>query len=74
MNEKQKIERATGDAFTTLYNLAHGTDCAAVEYRDAPDVRCVDSKGSALNLEVTLTEDRPGDIKARLADQRVVAC
>ena len=66
MNEKQAIERATGDAFTTLYNLAHGTDYAPVEYRDAPDVRCVDSKGSVLNVEVTLTEDRPGDIKARL--------
>jgi hypothetical protein len=66
MTEKQLIERATGDAFTTLFNLLRGTDYVPVEYRDAPDVRCVDSEGSVLNVEVTLTEDRPGDIKARL--------
>ena len=66
MNEKQAIERATGDTFTTLFNLVHDTDYAPVEFRDAPDVRCVDSNGSVINLEITLTEDRPGDIKARL--------
>lgn len=66
VNEKQAIEHATGDAFIALYNLALGTDYTPVEYSDAPDVRCVDSRGKALNLEITLTEDRPGDIKAQL--------
>ncbi len=59
-----------GGAFTTLFNLLCGTNYVPVEYRDAPDVRCVDSKGGVLNVEVnvevTLTEDRPGDVKARL--------
>jgi hypothetical protein len=36
------------------------------EYSDALDVRCVDAQGNRLNLELTLTEDRPGDIRARL--------
>lgn len=66
MNETQAIERATADAFILLYNSEHGTDYAPMEYSDAPDVSCADSKGNVLNLEVTLTEDRPGDIKARL--------
>jgi hypothetical protein len=66
MSETQAIERATADAFIILYNSEHGTDYAPVEYSDAPDVRCADSKENVLNLEITLTEDRPGDIKARL--------
>lgn len=33
---------------------------------DAPDARCKDSHGNMLNLEITTTEDRPGDIKALL--------
>lgn len=66
MNETKAIERATADAFITLYNAEQGTDYAPVEYSDAPDVRCADSKGNLFNLEITMTEDRPGDIKARL--------
>ena len=66
MNETQAIERATADAFITLYNSEQGTDYVPVEYSDAPDVRCTDSQKNMLNLEITLTEDRPGDIKARL--------
>lgn len=66
MNEKQAIERATGDAFIALYNSMHGTNYVPAEYSDAPDIRCIDARGKVLNLEITLTEDRPGDIKARL--------
>ena len=66
MTEKQKIERVTADAFVPLYNAEHGTDYAIKEYSDGPDIRCVDSKGNKFNFEITLTEDRPGDIQAIL--------
>lgn len=35
-----------------------------MELSDVPDVKCQDSKGNELNLEITLTEDREGDIQA----------
>ena len=66
MGEKEKIERATADAFLLLYNEEQGADYAVKEYSDKPDIRCIDSKGNKFNFEITLTEDRPGDIKARL--------
>jgi hypothetical protein len=65
MNEKEAIERATADCFVALYNSMQGTDYAPEEY-SIPDVRCVNSGKEVLNLEITLTEDRPGDIKAML--------
>jgi len=37
-----------------------------VDHSDAPDIRCVDSDGNKLNLEITMTEDQPGDIQALL--------
>lgn len=66
MSEKQAIEKATAEGFLVLYNQLQGTDFRIVEMSDAPDVRCVDSLGKALNLEITITEDRLGDIKAVL--------
>ena len=66
MSEKQAIEKATAEGFLVLYNQLQGTDFRIVEMSDAPDVRCADSHGKALNLEITSTEDRPGDIKAIL--------
>jgi hypothetical protein len=66
LNEKEAIEQATADAFVELYNLEMGTSFSIAEYSDAPDVRCKDQKGNTLNLEITLTEDRPGDIQASL--------
>ena len=66
MSEKQAIEKATAEGFLVLYNQLQGTDFQIVEMSDAPDVRCVDSLGKTLNLEITTTEDRPGDIKAVL--------
>ena len=66
MSEKQAIEKATAEGFLVLYNQLQGTDFRIVEMSDAPDVRCRDSLGKTLNLEITTTEDRPGDIKAVL--------
>lgn len=66
MCEKQAIEKATAEGFLDLYNQLQGTDFRIVEISDAPDVRCMDSLGNTLNLEITTTEDRPGDIKAVL--------
>lgn len=66
MNEKEAIEKATADAFVALYNARMGTAFAIIEHSDAPDFRCKDSAGNILNFEVTLTEDRPSDIKAAL--------
>lgn len=66
MSEKQAIEKATAEGFLNLYNKLRCTDFQITEMSDAPDVRCIDSLGNALNLEITMTEDRPGDIKAIL--------
>lgn len=66
MNEKEKIEEATADAFLEHYNSAMGTSYVVVDYSDAPDVRCKDEKNNKLNLEITLTEDHPGDIQGIL--------
>ena len=66
MNEKQAIERGTAEGFLLLYNERFGTDIKITVMADAPDARCADSMGNVLNLEITTTEDRPGDIKALL--------
>jgi len=66
MNEKTNIEHGTADGFLRLYNPHHGTDYEIVEVSDAPDIRCRDSEGRELNLEITTTEDNDRDIQALL--------
>lgn len=66
MSEKQAIEKETAEGFLVLYNQLQGTDFRIVAMSDAPDVRCKDPHGKTLNLEITSTQDRPGDIKAIL--------
>ena len=65
MSEKTDIEWATAEAFISLYNAEHATTYLA-QASEAPDMHCIDQKGNQLNLEITMTEDRPGDIKALL--------
>ena len=67
-SEKEKIEIATADAFIHLYNVEMNSSFEVVEYADAPDIRCKDSSENTLNLEITLTEDRAGDIPAVFVD------
>ncbi len=66
MNEKKAIELATAEAFLRLYNKQIGSSYKIVMHSDAPDFLCRDESGRELKLEVTLTEDRPGDIAAQL--------
>lgn len=66
VNEKQKIELATAKGFLVLYNAECGTSFSVVEQTDSPDIICVDTQGNRLGLEITLTEDCAGDIKAAL--------
>ena len=66
MNEGKQIEQAIAEGFLRLFNLRFGEDYEVVEPSDVPDVRCRDSKGRGLNLEITLTEDRARDIQAAL--------
>lgn len=66
VSEKQAIEKATAEGFIALYNQLHNKAFRIVELADAPDVRCMGSNGQILNLEITTTENRPGDIKALL--------
>jgi hypothetical protein len=66
VSEKHAIERETAAGFLILYNQRFATDFVIVEMTDAPDARCADSHGNTMNLEITTTEDRPGDIKALL--------
>jgi len=64
MNEKKAIEKATADAFITLYNDQMGSTYRIIEYSEAPDIQCKDTEGNEFNFEITLTEDRPQDIAA----------
>lgn len=64
MNEKKRIEHGTAVGFLKLFNGKTGSNFKITELGDAPDVKCQDSKGNQLNLEITLTEDRPRDIQA----------
>lgn len=62
MNEKEKIEKATVDAFVKLFNEREKEDYIVEKYSDAPDGSCKNSSGQIIQIEVTLTEDRPGDL------------
>lgn len=66
MNEKQAIEKATGEKFLSLYNSKFAANYKVEKVSDNPDLLCRDEKGNVLNIEITLTEDREGDIKALL--------
>jgi hypothetical protein len=66
MKEKERIEKAAAEGFLQLYNGHNNTTFDIVELSDAPDVRCQDSNGNKLNLEITLTQDRDKDIQALL--------
>ena len=61
LSEKQRIERASAQAFLDLFNAEFGEDYEIVEHDDAPDFRCLNSAGARLNIETTITEDRHGD-------------
>lgn len=66
MDEKKEIERETAEAFIKLYNDERGATYEVIKYSEAPDIRCIDSEGNKLSIEITMTEDRPGDIQAIL--------
>ncbi len=66
MTEKEAIEFETAKQFINLYNSQMGTSFSIVKHSDAPDFHCQDKEGNELKLEITLTEDRPGDIQALL--------
>ena len=69
MTEKQQIERMTVTGFLALYNKQMQTDYNVISFAEegeVPDARCQDSDGKELNIEVTMTEDRPRDIQAML--------
>jgi hypothetical protein len=66
LSEKEQIEYATAIGFLALYNPEFGTDYSITEHGDSPDIRCFDSAGNGLNLEITMTEDWSGDIQANL--------
>jgi len=65
-DEKKAIEKATAEAFLKLYNQNMNTSYRIVEHSDSPDIRCEDTQGNKMNLEIVLTEGQPGDIAARL--------
>jgi hypothetical protein len=66
VSETRRIERAAAEGFLRLFNQQFEADYKIVELGDAPDVRCQDSDGRVLNLEVTQTEDRQQDIQAAM--------
>ena len=66
MNEKEAIERHTAEGFLSLYNAQTNSSYEIVTHSDAPDFFCRDKTGCELKLEIPLTENRSGDIKAAL--------
>nr|MBN2276980.1 hypothetical protein [candidate division Zixibacteria bacterium] len=66
MSEKKDIEFYTAEGFLSLYNSRFGTSYEIVKKAEAPDIICRDKKDNQLNLEITLSEDRNGDIPAML--------
>ena len=69
LSEKQRIELSTARGFLHFFNAQHGfsyeVECVAGN-GEVPDVVARDTNGNGLNIEVTLTEDQPGDIAAAL--------
>lgn len=62
-NRKQAIEYDTAVAFLHLYNQALKTSYEIIELSDIPDVICKDRlTNEELYLEITLHEDRKGEI------------
>ena len=66
MTEKEKIEKATAEKFLEIYNQKFDSSFKIKKLSDSPDIICVDQNGKKFNLEITMTEDRDGDIKALL--------
>jgi hypothetical protein len=66
VTEKNQIELETARAFLRLYNAAMQATYRIVECSDAPDVGCEDENGRKLAIEITLTEEAPGEIRERL--------
>ena len=66
MTEKEAIELETAEKFIDLYNSQMDTSFSIVKHSDAPDFYCQDKEGTELKIEITLTEDRHGDIQALL--------
>lgn len=75
MSEKEKIEKATAEGFLDLFNGHYNATYSIIELGDAPDIKCIDSNGDELNIEITLTEDSKRDIQASMgrSDHRSVA-
>jgi hypothetical protein len=65
-DEKKAIEHAAAKRFLEFYNRKYKSSYSITSLEDAPDIRCSDKEGNLLNLEITLTQDRPGDIQAAL--------
>ena len=66
MNEKEAIELHTAEQFLKLYNSQEQTSFQITKHADAPDFHCQDKDGNFLFIEITLTEDRRGDIQSLL--------
>jgi hypothetical protein len=71
MNEKEAIERATAEAFLQHYNEMHVTSFRIIEHDDGPDIIASNDLGDRLQVEITMTEDLVGDIKAALRRSEV---
>lgn len=64
--DNRLIEIHSAVSFLQLYNEWMNTQFTISLWEDHPDFVCVDQNGHQLNLEITLTQDRNGDIPALL--------
>lgn len=67
LTEKQQIEQSTAELFLRLINSEKANSYEVIKMSDTPDVMCRDPlTGKTLELEITLLEDLPGEIKHML--------
>src|SRR5438093_3085388 len=66
--EKKAIEKAATEMFLAAYNSGTGRSYRVVGQPEppAPDVLCEDENGAILKLEITMLEDRHGDLQSLL--------
>lgn len=65
-SEKQRIEMATVMYYLNYLNRLRGSDYSVQHHGDAPDFRIANSAGDRMDVEVTLSDDRDGDIAVLL--------
>ncbi len=69
LSENKRIELSTAEGFLQFFNVQHDSSYEVVHVAgegETPDIVAKDTHGNVLDIEITMTEDRSGDIMAAL--------